>query len=226
MNWENFQFPFLLDIGASISLVNRQHFEEIKYLLTVKYLSRKANISTVNSVVHFSVWIQFSFKIGLHFLNHHFYLIDTDKQSRILIILGVDAINEFNIRIHPQEKCCIIGDTTVPFMSSVDVEENDFLQHKVVTAIQNHVVDKPQFLNCNTESLLLSNNVVLGKKSIIEPKDRAYVMVHTKIPSHVTKQIFNFESATLSKSIEVLEVASEYIDRSSHKKTPQNAKGK
>ena len=63
-----FSVPFLLDTGVSISLINRQHIEKIKYLLLVQYLLRKVNISTVNSVAHFSACAQFSFKIGPLFL--------------------------------------------------------------------------------------------------------------------------------------------------------------
>lgn len=144
-------FTFLVDSGASVSLLPKTTFEQIKDVVKVTYLSRKVNITTLNSTLEFSACTQISFKINNTHFRHQFYVTNCDSFN-FHGILGFDFMSKYNLNIDTKANQFVFDSFNTPFVDS----------------------------ECNQTSQLTISHVYLSKKVIIDPHESAFVKVFTK----------------------------------------------
>jgi hypothetical protein len=164
LNKEN--FPFLIDSGSSISIMNQHLFQIIKPHIKYTNLSRKVQISTLNSKVEFSACILLSFKIENLFFKHPVYISDFASQS-FEGILGNDFLVKNACQINFSSNCIKIKDQSIPFYDNTK---------PVTPSNVANVVDID-----NLMSSPQSHKVTLRNKLVIQPFEQVYAMVSSSM---------------------------------------------
>ena len=90
----NLNFPFLINSGSSIRIIDAKFFHSVKAFVNLKFLARVVTISTINSDVHFSSCVNLSFKFDKQQYKHNFYLVDIPQKSNFKGILGTDFLQK------------------------------------------------------------------------------------------------------------------------------------
>ena len=176
------QIPVLLDTGSSVSIISKIFFENIKEQIKARFLSRRVQITTINSSVNFSSCVEFTFKIQNQNFKHSFFVIDVQEDSSFKLILGYDFMRKHHIIINKDFLSCDIKGIVVPFLNTPVSKELNFMQKN---GIQKEV-------NPN------DFKAVLYQKVTIAPNDSVYVKTQTSItPASFDKVIF---TSNLNKS--------------------------
>lgn len=189
---------FLLDSGASISLISNHFFQGIKDHVSFKRIASNVKITTVNSAVICSGCIQLSFKIGKVFYKHSFFLIDIPEHSKFVGILGFDFLKTNHVIIDLHNNRIQINNNILEILDSVasqDVGANPVSQLNTIsqmnfsptTSIANNSsslhasssapnpdVVAPSIAN---DSCALKIDCRLKKKVSIPPQSTVYVPV-------------------------------------------------
>lgn len=200
---------FLLDSGASISLLSKHFFNEIKCNVSFKRIASNVKITTVNSAVICSGCIQLTFKIGKLFYKHSFFLIDIPEYSKFIGILGFDFLKTHNVIIDLHNNKIKINNNILEILDSVSSQDVDVSQLQVNTISQINPlppVPSTHSSSMNTassetypddveltipdDSCVLKKNCHLKKKVIIPPQSTVYVQVVSSFPSGDTQFVF------------------------------------
>lgn len=162
-------YPFLVDSGSTISVINQSLFNNLKSQLKYKNLASRVRISTLNSTVEFSGCVMLSFKIKGKFFKHPIYISEFSTTS-FMGIIGNDFLTQNSCVIDFPNQSVKTGDLLIPF------EENCF-----------HV-------NINTQPSQVNDidkmcHVSLRQKLSILPDENVYAMVSAPV-SDIEQFIF------------------------------------
>lgn len=212
-------FPFLVDSGSSICIIDADFFHSIKSFIKYKFLARAVTISTINSDVKFSGCVDISFKINsLHF-KHNFFLVNMPNKASFKGILGTDFLRKESLVVNFNSNTVKVRELEIPFINSSNISqevncvveetdvENKFCQNtysqKKISKGQNVQKEKVSLSNSNNKkSYNKLNKAKLCKKTIIPPNEQMYVKVYTVNNINVADE-FLFEPNVNNKNLKV-----------------------
>ena len=137
LNINNSLQNFLLDSGASISLLSKSFFNNVKDNINYKRIATAVKITTVNSAVFCACCITLSFKIGNKFFKHSFYLINIPDESKFVGILGFDFLKSNKVVIDLQQNHITINDCKAEIWDTIPEHQMQDLQNVHLNTI-NH----------------------------------------------------------------------------------------
>ena len=139
----------LLDTGSSISLLNKDLFDNIKSNIKYKFLGRSVSISTINSQVQFSGCVNISFKINKQHYKHNLYLSKIAPTSPFDAILGYDFMSKYNVLIFPEMGCCKLNNEFIYFN-----EQTNRPNKQITELFQNKLIECKQIQQDANEEIL------------------------------------------------------------------------
>ena len=163
-------FPFLLDTGSSVSIVDNNFFSNIKSNIKARYLSRSVKISTVNSEVKFLGCVEFIIKISNKNFKHNFYIISLQNHTKFVGILGFDFITKFNIQIKPESNLCTFKDLSIPFV-----------QYNLSSQQYQCNVNIKQCTNSESDEKFCIGSIKVARKITIQPQQSTYIKAYTEL---------------------------------------------
>lgn len=112
-------FIMLLDSGSSVSLLDKQAFENVRSSQKIRLLSRSVRINTVNSELKFTACAEISFKLDKQFFRHSFFI--SNLESHFFHgILGADFLKQHNVLINFGQNKAIFDNFHIELIQSVN----------------------------------------------------------------------------------------------------------
>ena len=195
---------FLLDSGASVSVISKSYFDSVKDQVHFKRISTTVKIATVNSAVFCAGCIKLSFKIGKTNFKHNFFLIDVPETSKFVGILGFDFLKTHRVLIDLENSQVKFNDCQVDIFGTIPEENAEEVRVNNITEVSSQAC---QATDANSSSIPSRTDnessslpaptqnskcddkqaqCTLKSKAIIPPHATVYVFLNTiqDFPSH------------------------------------------
>ena len=206
----NLNFPFLIDSGSSICIIDADFFHSIKSFVNSKFLARAVTISTINSDVKFSGCVNLSFKIEKQQYKHNFYLVDIPQKSNFKGILGTDFLRKEAIVVDFNTGKIKIKDNDIPFKNSSLDNQNSAInilnEPKNLSNVLYKDIDE-RIMHCNVNNVNENNSSVsqqvhINQKSgspiiarslckvILPPKQQVFIQAKCSDEYYFSKFLF------------------------------------
>lgn len=147
----------LLDTGSSISIIDKDLFDNVKHRIKHKFLSRRVQITTLNSSVNFIGCVDAAFKINNLYFRHPLYIIKLQEHSHFKALLGFDFVKMHNFKIVPQENICMYKDVKIPFNTPEENKEESLQTNKSAGKVDlTNIIDVSPFVPRSQKSSMSS----------------------------------------------------------------------